>query len=49
MGVTMHPNKADFSALEWEFPMKGVRFKRYVSGGKQLRLVEYSRDFVEPN
>lgn len=45
----MHPNRVDFSALEWESPMKGVRFKRYIAGGKQLRLVEYSRDFVEPD
>ena len=29
--------------------MKGVRFKRYTAGNKQLRLVEYTHDFVEPD
>lgn len=42
-------NRVDFSALEWKSPMKGVRFKRAVSGNKQLRMVEYTHDFVEPD
>ncbi|OHD56669.1 MAG: hypothetical protein A2Y33_13180 [Spirochaetes bacterium GWF1_51_8] len=44
-----HPNKIDFSAIEWISPMPGVRFKRHVVGNKQLRLVEYSREFAEPD
>ena len=44
-----HPNKITFAALPWESPMPGVRFKRYAAGGKQLRLVEYTREFAEPD
>ena len=36
--------KVDFNGLPWETPMPGVRFKVNKQGGKQLRLVEYSKD-----
>lgn len=32
----------DFSALEWESPMTGLRFKAKSSGGRRLRMVEYT-------
>jgi len=39
--------KVDFDLIPWESPMNGVRFKPYGHGGKRVRLVEFSRDFVE--
>ena len=35
----MSPHKIDFESLPWEIPMKGVRAKRFVHEGKQVRLV----------
>ena len=32
----------DFSSLEWESPMEGVRQKALIDNGKRLRMVEYS-------
>ncbi|MEJ2721500.1 MAG: cupin domain-containing protein [bacterium] len=32
----------DFDALEWQSPMRGVRFKAKTSGGRRLRMVEYT-------
>ena len=32
----------DFDTLEWESPMTGLRFKAISSGGRQLRMVEYT-------
>jgi len=40
--------KIDFDSIEWESPMKGVRFKRHAFGNRQVRLVEYEKEFVEP-
>ena len=39
----------DFKSLQWECPLPGVRFKAYRQGGKQLRLLEFSAEFVEPD
>ncbi|MDD5312744.1 MAG: cupin domain-containing protein [Dehalococcoidia bacterium] len=36
--------KADFSKLEWEIPIEGVRHKYFDRDGLRLRLVEYSKD-----
>jgi quercetin dioxygenase-like cupin family protein len=41
--------KADFRFLPWQSPAKGVRFKVYQSEGERLRLVELTKDFVEPD
>jgi ethanolamine utilization protein EutQ (cupin superfamily) len=40
--------KVDFEHLSWETPMKGLRFKVKRQGGRQLRLVEYTRE-MEPH
>jgi quercetin dioxygenase-like cupin family protein len=32
----------DFDTLEWESPMTGLRFKAVSSGGRRLRIVEYT-------
>jgi len=37
-----------WDAIAWETPAPGVRTKTVVRGGKKLRLVEFGRDFVEP-
>jgi quercetin dioxygenase-like cupin family protein len=41
--------KIDFESMEWEEPADGVRFKAYEQDGKKLRLVEFVREFVEPD
>jgi hypothetical protein len=44
----MLPFKIDFAAMEWESPISGARFKSYRADGKQLRLLELSEEFIEP-
>ena len=39
----------DFDALPWNEPACGVRFKSMVNGNQQVRLVEFSYGFVEPD
>ena len=39
--------KIDFESMEWEVPADGVRFKAYEQGGRKLRLVEFTKEFVE--
>ena len=45
----MIQNKIDFDSIPWETPLKGARYKAFKLNGKQLRLVEFSREFVEPD
>ena len=45
----MRKCKVDFATLDWESPMHSVRFKAHEQGRRKLRLVEFSRDFVEPD
>jgi quercetin dioxygenase-like cupin family protein len=35
--------------MPWNEPARGVRSKAVVNGGQQLRLVEFSDGFVEPD
>ena len=44
----MHPDVIDFTSLSWESTAPGARFKAYREGRKQLRLVEFTSEFVEP-
>jgi quercetin dioxygenase-like cupin family protein len=37
-----------FDSLDWQALIHGARFKAFRSGGKQLRLVEFTDEFVEP-
>jgi len=39
----MNPYRIDFSSLDWESPMDGVRHKAFIHAGKRVRLVEYTR------
>ena len=41
--------KVDFSSIEWQSPLPGVRFKAFVEGNRRVRLAEYTSDFVEPD
>ena len=40
--------KVDFNALEWQSPLPGARFKAHRASGKQIRLMEFTAEFVEP-
>ena len=37
----------EFDKLPWIEPALGVRYKIYVNGNQQIRLVEFSEGFVE--
>ena len=37
----------EFSKIEWQDVAPGARFKAFQADGKQLRLVEFTGDFVE--
>ena len=45
----MNQYKIDFESMEWEEPADGVRFKAFEQDGRKLRLVEFSKEFVEPD
>ena len=36
--------RVDFEAIPWETPIDGLRFKALRQSGRQLRLVEYTRE-----
>lgn len=40
-------HKIEFGNIPWESSVNGVRFKPYIVNGKLMRLVEFSREFVE--
>ncbi len=42
-------HRVDFESLPWESPAPGVRFKKHQDNGRQLRLVEFTKEFVEPD
>lgn len=41
--------RIDFKSIPWSTPATGVRFKVYKQDEKQLRLVEFTKEFVEPD
>ena len=45
----MHPFKVDFESLDWQSPLPGARFKVHRDGARQLRLLEFAAEFVEPD
>lgn len=46
----MNNRKCDLNTVPWESPIDGIRFKRFIpkSHNHQIRLVEFSKGFVEP-
>jgi quercetin dioxygenase-like cupin family protein len=45
----MEKCKVDFDALSWQSPREGARFKVFQQGNRRLRMLEFSRGFVEPD
>jgi mannose-6-phosphate isomerase-like protein (cupin superfamily) len=41
--------KIDFKDLHWQSHSPGARFKAYQQAGKQVRLIEFGKDFIEFN
>ena len=44
----MSQYKVDFESMPWETPIAGLRYKAERRGGRQLRVVEYTRE-MEPH
>jgi quercetin dioxygenase-like cupin family protein len=45
----MEQYRIDFESMVWETPTAGIRFKAYEQGGRKLRLVEFGKEFIEPD
>ena len=45
----MDASRIPFESMEWQNAAPGLRFKVYRSGDKQMRLLEHSQEFVEPD
>ena len=45
----MEQYRVDFKPLPWSSPAPGVRSKTHCQGNRQLRLVEFTSQFVEPD
>lgn len=45
----MEAYKVLFESLEWQAAMPGARFKVFGDGRKQMRLLEFTSEFVEPH
>ena len=45
----MEQNLVLFDSLDWNSLGHGARFKFFISGTKQLRLLEFTSDFVDPS
>jgi hypothetical protein len=43
----VHGRKLDFSHLEWTDAAPGARYKAYECDGRRVRLVEFTREFIE--
>jgi quercetin dioxygenase-like cupin family protein len=41
--------KIDFTTIPWETPLPGARYKAFQKGGRRVRLVEFTKEFVEPD
>ena len=39
----------EFDKMSWNEPVKGVRSKIFTNGNQQIRLVEFSEGFIEPD
>jgi quercetin dioxygenase-like cupin family protein len=45
----MNMHRVHFADMPWITAMAGARYKVFKHGGRQLRLVEFTKDFVEPD
>jgi quercetin dioxygenase-like cupin family protein len=39
----------NFDGIEWNEPAVGIKFKKFANGSQQIRLVEFSDGFIEPD
>jgi hypothetical protein len=46
-GKEMESYKVDFDSLSWQSQVQGCRYKMLQQGNRKLRLVEFSREFIE--
>lgn len=44
----LHPCKVLFDELAWQTPLAGLRVRAHRANGKQLRIAEFSAEFIEP-
>jgi quercetin dioxygenase-like cupin family protein len=47
--MMMDQRRIDFGSLVWQTPLPGVRYKAFQHGNRRIRLVEFSKGFVEPD
>jgi quercetin dioxygenase-like cupin family protein len=45
----MEQYRIDFESIPWASPTDDVKVKAYEQDGKKLRLVEFAKEFVEPD
>jgi hypothetical protein len=45
----MEAGRIPFESMEWQNAAPGLRFKVYRNGNKQMRLLEHSQEFIEPD
>lgn len=45
----MQTCKVVFDSLAWQEALPGARFKVFSDGQKQMRLLEFSSEFIEPD
>jgi quercetin dioxygenase-like cupin family protein len=41
--------RVSFDEIQWAEPAEGLRVKSFVNGSRQIRLVEFSEGFTEPD
>ncbi len=41
--------RIDFKTIKWYNPSIGVKMKSYIHDNKQIRLVEFTKEFIEPD
>lgn len=47
--MTMDERRIDFGSLPWQTPLPGARYKASQHGNRRIRLVEFTKGFVEPD
>ena len=41
--------RIDFDDIDWQHPLPGCRFKLAMRDNRHMRLLEFTREFVEPD
>jgi len=45
----MNQYKIDLNSIPWETPANGIRYKALLKNGKKLRIIEFTKEFIEPD